>query len=702
MAVHLDKARAGRKRGDGGKSSGALSSVSILPGKHRAFRFLLGTLLSLSIGAACIENGLHPLVLLALPLVIAALFRTDFSQPLFFSEGTLTVLFLLYVLLFSCGILISYGKLTLPLFVVYFTFGTMIARVLTPLTDRNLAQLIFLSVGLILINCILTNNLVFGLILPFYLFALMGTLLSLHLARNASPDDEALEPTRGQGFGNKWHTHLVKYVILAVILTAFMFVLMPRPFLTMPGLRTAMARAGGFADLQDQITYRDMASMSGRQRIAFVVRVERGVLPEIPYFRGRVLDKTDGRRWFSSEEMTPMTKLIKPDPSKTVFYRFIPYRLHSKVVYVSGVPVRVTGRLGGALLITAGGEAIIDSPFIFADSYKVLAIQRPVPVMRKSESTDLDRTGVTPRIEKLAEQWASGSLSARDRAGTLVSRLRSGFKYSLRTPPPPEEVHPIEYFLFKSRAGDCEYFAGALCLMLRSIGIPARVVEGFAGDERTDQPNEFIVRFSRAHAWVEADLGDDNWTTLDPTPPGNEASESYLWRLAADLYDSLDYKWTKNIIYFDRSDQAMIFAAFTELISGKISLPFAISPALKPYVFPIIVVVCVLSIAAFIILRSRHKGTGFSGIYMMTMTDLVKKGILRNVHSWHEENVDEIIEKSPSLKDPVLKFMDSYLYARFGSRGEISEESLQEACKELRESVARSESGKKHLSVETR
>ena len=56
---------------------------------------------------------------------------------------------------------------------------------------------------------------------------------------------------------------------------------------------------------------------------------------------------------------------------------------------------------------------------------------------------------------------------------------------------------------------------------------------------------------------------------------------------------------------------------------------------------------------------------------MMTMRDLVKKGILRRVHPWHEQNVAEIIERSPSLKDPLLMFMDSYLNARFGSVGEV-------------------------------
>ena len=200
MDALSDTARTGWNRGWRGRSSVTISSVSILPGTHRAFKYFLSTLICLSIGAACIENGLHPSVLLILPLVIIALNRNDFSQPFFFSEGAVTVLFLLYVPLFSLGILIFYGNLSLPLFVVYFTFGTVMARVLSPLTDRNVAQLIFLSIGLILINCILTNHLIFGLILPFYLFALMGTLLSFHLARNAAAEDETLETASDHGF----------------------------------------------------------------------------------------------------------------------------------------------------------------------------------------------------------------------------------------------------------------------------------------------------------------------------------------------------------------------------------------------------------------------------------------------------------------------------------------------------------------------
>jgi hypothetical protein len=225
--------------------------------------------------------------------------------------------------------------------------------------------------------------------------------------------------------------------------------------------------------------------------------------------------------------------------------------------------------------------------------------------------------------------------------------------------------------------------------MLRSIGIPARVVEGFVGMEPTQVPNEFIVRFSRAHAWVEAILDGSNWTTLDPTPAASEMSESYLWRLAADLYDSLDYKWTKDVIYFDRSDQAMIFEAFTKLVSGQVSLPFKVPPTLKAYVVPIIAAACGLLVVALIILRSSPREGGSSAVYLTTMSDLVEKGILLHVHAWHEENVAEIIAKFPSLKDPVQKFVHSYLDVRFGGAEEGSAERLKEIRKELLESVTK-------------
>src|SRR5258708_33494589 len=89
-------------------------------------------------------------------------------------------------------------------------------------------------------------------------------------------------------------------------------------------------------------------------------------------------------------------------------------------------------------------------------------------------------------------------------------------------------IDPVEDFLVSRKEGHCAYFASALALMLRSIGIPARMVNGFKGGDWNDLSNVLTVRQKHAHSWVEALVGEVGsgdasrrtpvWVTLDPTP----------------------------------------------------------------------------------------------------------------------------------------------------------------------------------------
>ncbi len=164
-----------RKKTDKTSGSLAISTVSVAPGSSPALGYSLFAMVGLSIAAATIENGLHPIMLLALPIAYLALCRNDYGQPFLWSETMGTVLFFLYVPAFCLIMLLFRASVSLPFFIVYFTFGILMVRVLSPLTDRNIWQVVFLSLGLVLVNCILTNHMIFGLILPFYLFSLMAT-----------------------------------------------------------------------------------------------------------------------------------------------------------------------------------------------------------------------------------------------------------------------------------------------------------------------------------------------------------------------------------------------------------------------------------------------------------------------------------------------------------------------------------------------
>jgi hypothetical protein len=670
----------------------AISTVSVPPG-DRGTRYALFGSVSLAIAAATIENGLHPLALLVLPIVYLALLRHDYRASFLWSETVGSVLFFLYVPAFFLATLAFRASVTLPFFIVYFTFGILMVRVLSPLTDRNIWQVIFLSIGLILVNCILTNHLLFGLLLPIYLFSLMAALLCFHLARSRALSRQLIESSDLGLSPRTWYARLAKYSLLVLACTVVAFIVLPRPFLAIPGLAAGMAKMGGFSDLEQQIRYRDMAGMTGNQRIAFKVILEKGKLPESPYWRGRVLDRTDGSAWYAGSQLRGMGRLIKPGKAEPVVYQIIPFRLQSKIVYAHGLPISAVGRGRRPLYVTSNAEVVIDSPFLAADLYELSTVDLPIPFSSKKDSLNLRQDGVTPRIADLAKQWTAQYASPREKAMALTSRLRSRFKYVLENPVPPENAHPIEHFLFETRAGNCEYFAGTLALMLRSLGIPARVVEGFAGVEKTDRPNEFLVRFSRAHAWAEASLDGATWLTLDATPARRDLAGEHLWRIVTDVYDQLEYNWIKYVVYFDRSDQAQLLSGLNQLLKGELPVQFSPRSNLVAYGVVVTVVAVFLIATLFVARRFFLRPRDLTAIYTSTMTKLVQHGALTRLHGWHERNATEIERRAPALKAPLTGFMDLYFRARFGGDASVSAAMLQDAGKHLVKSAKTFEAG---------
>jgi len=117
-------------------------------------------------------------------------------------------------------------------------------------------------------------------------------------------------------------------------------------------------------------------------------------------------------------------------------------------------------------------------------------------------------------------------------------------------------LDPLEEFLFVRRAGHCEYFAAALAVMLRSLGIPARVVNGFQRGEWNPYGRYFIVRMRDAHSWVEAHVGGAGWVTLDPSPRAQAEAEVWAPPGPAFLYlDALRLRWHRYVINWSLGDQ---------------------------------------------------------------------------------------------------------------------------------------------------
>ncbi|MEW6349878.1 MAG: DUF3488 and transglutaminase-like domain-containing protein [Thermodesulfobacteriota bacterium] len=659
--------------------------LSIAPGRFRMFRVFLAVLVSLTLVAVCIENGLPHLFLLLIPVIVAATNRSDYGSPfLFRSELHWNLAFAAYLLVFPVGtVVMAEGQVSmnaLPTFLLYFTFGVMMVRIVSPLSDRNISQLLLLSVAMILVNCILTNHILFGMILPFYLFALMGTLLLFNFARSQPPAGEVARLDLATGFWTSWYSRLGKYVAVILPIAVLLFIFLPRPFVVIPGLSGSIG--GAMAQMQQRLTYRDMINMGGRKRIAFKVNMQYGTLPAPTYWRGKALELTDGRSWWGSEYRKGMTQAYEWDSDKGICYDVVPFRLNSGHLYVSGFPRQVYSRRE-PLFVTGAGEVLLDTPFVLSNSYRVWSMDIPLPAGRVQDPEYTNDQVVPPRIKELARQWIGNAKTAKEKADAILAKLGTGFRYRLIPQALPENVNPLEDFLFVSRAGNCEHFAGSMGLMLRAAGVPTRLVEGFAGFDEGSEEGELVVRFAHAHVWVEALLDDTHWTALDPTPPGGLEDSNVIVRLLSDVYDRADNVWIKNVIHFDRTDQARMLEFIRDLLSGKVETPL-LSSLLSTLTFPLVLAAVVGSIAGFWWwIRRRRQFGDLSHIYLHTMQRLVRLGAIKTVHPWYEQNFRDVAREVPHARELLARFRETYLAGRFGSTADASAEDLRRCGEEL-------------------
>ncbi|MEA3334043.1 MAG: transglutaminaseTgpA domain-containing protein, partial [Pseudomonadota bacterium] len=122
-----------------------------------------------------------------------------------------------------------------------------------------------------------------------------------------------------------------------------------------------------------------------------------------------------------------------------------------------------------------------------------------------------------PRSFELGRSWAAVGLNDEALVEKLLDLFRQApFRYILE-PPSLGGSGPVDEFLFQTKAGFCEHYAGSAAFLLRAAGLRARVVGGYLGGERHPLGGYLIVRQYNAHAWIEVQIRDQGWVRIDPT-----------------------------------------------------------------------------------------------------------------------------------------------------------------------------------------
>jgi hypothetical protein len=160
-----------------------------------------------------------------------------------------------------------------------------------------------------------------------------------------------------------------------------------------------------------------------------------------------------------------------------------------------------------------------------------------------------------PRIPELAQQISADQPTPFLKAQKIERYLSSHYRYTLQLPL-IQPKDPIANFLFYRKVGHCEYFASSMVVMLRTIGIPSRIVNGFHGGEFNDVTGSYIVRANDAHSWVEAYFPGYGWYTFDPTPASVEVPNA--WNRLYLYADAMREFWHDWVVNYDTGHQTTL------------------------------------------------------------------------------------------------------------------------------------------------
>lgn len=322
------------------------------------------------------------------------------------------------------------------------------------------------------------------------------------------------------------------------------------------GNRTG-AGAGGYPGFSNEMN----TSLRGDLGDDVVLRVR---APAPDYWRGQTFTRFDGTTWFVEEQQGSLTEgpdhwigmadgdvttiesgeplvqtfYLEADLPNIVFAAARPYRL----LLDAGVWQRPDGALRADVVLPAGSAYTVLStrPSTTADALRAQAdisvLGAPVEYLQLPDSTS-QRT--IDLAAKLAAELPEGKQSTYDVILAIQAWLAAEVKYELDAPVPPPGADAVDHFLFESKRGFCEQIASTLAVMLRSLGVPARIATGYVPSERDEIAGVWVSRARDAHAWVEVRFPSFGWVAFDPTASVPLAGESGDLTLAGELVQAI-------------------------------------------------------------------------------------------------------------------------------------------------------------------
>lgn len=459
-------------------------------------------------------------------------------------------------------------------------------KLLTRSGDRDTAQLYLVGFALLLAASGLTVHIVYGACLLVFVVSGVGALILYEMRRSHSAMEGAagaqplVPPKDSRGTGLELFTpfpsglFFVATLGMAALILAVsvpIFLLLPRAG---PGPQRRPAGATQFiSGFSDRVELGRIGTIKQSDAVVMRVKIARppeSLTPDLKW-RGFAFDRFDGRAWEST------ARAESPVPTQGRYYKlenlaqgtewlnqtFFVEALSTDVVFAAHKALAVSQEVGALrrdsnenlrtgehrhkkLRYSAISDTIRPDPGKISDF---------IPIPRKILDTCLQLPAADPRIPELAKRAAGTAADRFSKARNVEEYLRRNYGYSLVLRGTPDGRDPLAAFLFDVRSGHCEYFASAMAILLRHLGIPSRLVNGFRAGDYNGIGGNWTVRQYHAHSWVEAYFPPYGWVEFDPTPAEPAHQRSELARFLSDLGETIDLWWWESVLNYDASKQ---------------------------------------------------------------------------------------------------------------------------------------------------
>jgi protein-glutamine gamma-glutamyltransferase len=475
----------------------------------------------------------------------------------------------------------------------------------TAVDYQHIAVLAFLH---LIAATVLSTSLSYALIFIGFVIATPWMLALSQLRREiegnypaSAPNDEraqaavrrVLASRRVVGASFLLNTALLAVPLFAMTLT--IFVVVPRVgqgFLNLQhtrGQRVAgfgsEVELGGFGVIRDDPTV--------VLRVTPLPRVDEKAPRIALRLRGTSFDHYDGRRWTRTQGASPLLRTFdhqsysirRPaDLDKDKRLQIVLDHLDEPVVFIpyGAVALHVPARIVHAQQVTRelrGGPGLdirYDDPdelgLVYTAYLSTDPAEADIPALPTEQRAKyLQMPTGHERVAELAREVTAGSKNEYEIANRIALYLQSSrYKYSLSLPDVGDKP-PLEAFLLGAKTGHCEYFASAMAIMLRTLGIPARNVTGFVGGRYNPYGGYYALRQGDAHSWVEVYFDGRGWVTYDPTPTlrGELGPKAGMWADLQALVDAMKTRWLTSVVGYDLRTQIGILRKLATLFASE-------------------------------------------------------------------------------------------------------------------------------------